>query len=140
MTAYATQTDLEARYGTDRVLQRLDRDGDGVADAGVLDKAIASASATVDSYIGSRYATPLQAPLDPAITEAVATMAWYLLWGSDATDPMQKDYSRVLKFLRDVSDGRAKIAHAELSGSSASASPQIVAPTPIFSRETLKDF
>ncbi|MCC7167812.1 MAG: DUF1320 family protein [Rhodospirillales bacterium] len=139
MTAYAARSDLEARYGANQLSQRLDRDGDGAEDTGVLASAIASASALADSYLGQRYAVPLQAPIDPAVAEAVSTMAWKFLWGGDATEQIADDFARAERFLARVGKGEANINHALVS-SFAMGAPQIAAPDPVFSRETLKDF
>lgn len=139
MADYATRTDLEARYGANQLSQRLDRDGDGVEDTGVLASAITSASALVDSYVGQRYATPLQAPIDPAVAEAVATLAWKLLWGGDATEQIADDFARAERFLARVGKGDANINHTPASGG-ATGAPQIAAPTPVFTRDAMKDF
>lgn len=56
--AYATQSDIEELYG-ENALYVADRDGDGVADAAAVAKALSDASDLIDSYLAVRYAVPL---------------------------------------------------------------------------------
>jgi phage gp36-like protein len=57
--AYATNGDIEARLGTATYLQLADDDGNGVADAAVVDEARLAAEGEVNSYLAARYAVPV---------------------------------------------------------------------------------
>lgn len=56
---YCAQADVEHCVGgAARLVQLLDRDGDGSADAGVLDAAIAEADALINSYASKKFEVP----------------------------------------------------------------------------------
>ena len=63
--AYATQTNLEDRLGSDLLALLADEDGDGAGDASILAAALDDASAEIDAALAGRYATPVATP--PAI-------------------------------------------------------------------------
>jgi phage gp36-like protein len=56
--AYATQDDIVALYGADALFV-ADRDGDGVAEAPAVARALASASEEINSFLAVRYPLPL---------------------------------------------------------------------------------
>lgn len=58
MAAYCTLDDLVARFSLDEIISAADRDGDGVPDQGVVDAAIADASAEIDVRLAARYRVP----------------------------------------------------------------------------------
>lgn len=61
--AYATQDELmDAAGGAAAYLQLTDIDDDGAADAAVVARAQAAAHAWINSFLGSRYATPVANP------------------------------------------------------------------------------
>ena len=66
---YATQTDMETRFGVDELIQRTSRTGAAI-DTDVLGRALADADAEIDSYLASRYALPL--PSTPAVLVRLA--------------------------------------------------------------------
>lgn len=68
---YATIDDLTALYGQ-AALYVADRDGDGAADEGAVERALAAASATVDSYLAARYALPLPPGTDTTVLRDLA--------------------------------------------------------------------
>jgi len=57
--SYITNTDIEKRLGSAAYVQLTDDDGDGVADAGVVEEARLGAEGEVDSYLAVRYAVPV---------------------------------------------------------------------------------
>jgi phage gp36-like protein len=76
--AYITADDLTARYGALAFLQVTDRDGDGVADPGVVAAAIADTTELVDGFLGERYTLPLS-PASGLVTGWAAAIAWFRL-------------------------------------------------------------
>lgn len=61
--AYATTDDLvHAAGGQDRYVQLFDWDGDGTADAGVIERAQLLADGRIDGYARKRFATPIANP------------------------------------------------------------------------------
>ena len=71
--SYCTQTDIENRIGPDDLVALADYDGDDAADAAVVAQAIASAAALIDSYLGVRYALPVE--VDGSTPDAIGTAA-----------------------------------------------------------------
>ncbi|TWC35059.1 phage gp36-like protein [Pseudomonas sp. SJZ079] len=67
--AYATQDALIERHGLDAVLLVADRDDDGVVDAAVVAKALADATAEIDTYVGARHRLPL-----PSVPEVLVRL------------------------------------------------------------------
>ncbi len=59
MADYLTQAILEARYGTQRVKEFLDDDGDGVVDTTRLDAVIADSEADVNACLNKGYVIPI---------------------------------------------------------------------------------
>lgn len=109
--SYATQADLEARYGAREILQLSDRANPpaGVVDAAVVAAALGDADAVVDSYLGNRYTVPITTPAPARVVDLSCVLARYRLMEQRATERARKDYEDAIAFLRDVSAGRAKI-------------------------------
>lgn len=57
--SYATQADLETRFGSEELAQRTDRINGSVIDATVVARALADADAEIDAYLAVRYQLPL---------------------------------------------------------------------------------
>lgn len=112
---YATQSDLESRYGAEEVLQLADRDGDGVADFGVIAQALADADAEIDGYIGSSYQLPL-AEVPPIINVYACDIARYRLYASAATEEVRNRYQDATKFLNLVAQGKVMIGPSSNGG------------------------
>lgn len=112
-TLYATLADLVSRYGAE-IDQVADRDGDGVADAAVVDGVLADVSAEVDSYLAVRYQLPLADPVPLLISRLACVLARERLayqagieLGPDNATRREADAAR--KTLRDLSTGAATI-------------------------------
>lgn len=106
--AYSTIIEIELQFGADEVLRSSDRDMDGVADVGVVDRAIADADAEIDSYLGVKYDIPLN-PVPAIVATASATIAMYRM-SSDSgtlTDEKRRRYEDLIRWLRDVAAGKA---------------------------------
>lgn len=57
--AYITNADIVQRVGSAAFAQLADDDGDGLADAGVVDEVRVAAEGELDSYLARRYRTPI---------------------------------------------------------------------------------
>lgn len=77
--AYTTREAIEANVQPDWLAQALDDDGDGVEDAGLLDRIISTAATEVDGYLATRYATPVS-PTPPVVATAALALACETLW------------------------------------------------------------
>lgn len=75
---YFTQADLEEAVGGAAVLvQLLDKDGDGVADAGLVQNVIANACGDLDSAIQVRNLLPLVPPYPQAVISNAIKLGMY---------------------------------------------------------------
>lgn len=106
--AYSTLQTIVDQFGIDEVIRSSDRDADGVADVGVVERAIADADGEIDSYLGTKYQVPLD-PVPGIVVTASATIAMYRL-SFDAgtlTDEKRRRYEDLIRWLRDVAAGKA---------------------------------
>ncbi len=102
---YATQLDLNARFGLAEITALADHDSDGVADPGVVDAAISDAGAEMDGYFrAANYAVPVtQAPV--VTTRICANIARYNLYTNDAPDQVQRLHDDSIAWLKMVAAG-----------------------------------
>ena len=114
---YATQSDLETRFGATEIRQLGDR---GAADpedeeaepvpsaAEVIDAALDDASQEIDGYIAVRYTLPLSET--PALlTRLCCDIARYRLWSDDATDQIRQRYEDAVTLLTRLSSGSVQL-------------------------------
>ena len=112
-TTYATQADLAARYGAE-IDQLADRDGDGLADAAVVDETLADVGAEIDGYLAVRYQLPLATPVPLILNRLACVLAREQLayragleLGADNATRREADAAR--KTLRDLGNGTASL-------------------------------
>lgn len=108
--AYASLQTLIDAYGEDEVVRSADRDNDGVADVGVVDRGLADADGEIDSYIGVKYKLPLDVVPGVLVTHA-GVIALYRMSENTGvlTDEKRKRYEDTIRWLRDVSAGKATL-------------------------------
>lgn len=73
--AYMTNSDIETRLGGAAYVQMADDDGDGVADAAVVDEARLGAEGEVDSYLARRFAMPIDLARHPELAGVLKSFA-----------------------------------------------------------------
>ncbi|MDO9633077.1 MAG: DUF1320 domain-containing protein [Humidesulfovibrio sp.] len=105
---YATAQELETRLGGEEALVILaDRDGDGVADADLVERALTDATAEIDSHLGGRYALPL--PTVPAVLVRLACdIAVYRItgeYGAGLTEERRLRYEDAVAWLKRAASG-----------------------------------
>lgn len=107
---YADQTDIENAYGSDALLLLADRDGDQQVDAAVLDEALAAADATIDGYVGARYALPLE-KTPQLLTQIAVDLVMYRLasQADSATEERRNRHSDAIKMLQGISKGEIRL-------------------------------
>lgn len=114
--AYATLDDLKLRYGATEIVRNAAEDGqvDGPVDVPRVETILNAASATIDSYLARRYATPLS-PVPPEIVEACCKMARYDLASTGQgtpSDQMRDARREAIKWLESVAAGTAALPDA----------------------------
>lgn len=108
---YATKQDMTNKFGEREVIALTDREPyQNLINDNVLNDAIAAVSAEIDSYIGSRYPTPLN-PVPKIVSYMACDMVRYYLTGAAATetDPITMRYKNAVKFFGEVSKGVATL-------------------------------
>lgn len=138
---YATLADLIARAGEDEILQVADRDGDGVADASVISRALSDADDIVDARLAARYQVPLTST--PAIVNGWAvSIARYFLHRDGAPEHVVRDYTTALNDLKDAAAGKFPVPDAAGIAPAESTSGSVTAygSAPVFSKDRLEGF
>ncbi|WP_040728227.1 gp436 family protein [Thiomicrorhabdus sp. Kp2] len=107
---YATQIDIENRYGTDSLLVVADRNDDQVVDAEVVTAALEDASAEIDSYVGVKYALPL-ATVPRVLSQLCVDIAFYKLSADAdmATEERRQRYDDAIGLLKRFSRGEVTL-------------------------------
>ncbi len=72
--AYVTVQDVEERLGSSAYVELTDDSGSGQADLDKVNEAIGGAEGEVDSYLGRRYAVPVQIAGFPMIAALLKTI------------------------------------------------------------------
>lgn len=105
---YATQADLETRFGAAEILQLADRDGDDLADSGVVAGALAEADAEIDAHLAGRYALPL-ASVPAILTRLACDIARYRLMADNPLEEARKRYEDARRLLESLAAGRVTL-------------------------------
>ena len=108
---YATQADLEARFGAEEILQLADRDGSGVVDVGVIEAALADADTEIDGYLAVQYGLPL-ASIPDLVRHLACGIARYRLWSDRASEQVRTGYTDAIDTLSRLSRGKMRLVIA----------------------------
>lgn len=146
---YATPADLIDLMGEDALSAIADRDGDFVADEAVIVKAIESADAEIDLYLGVRYSLPLPS-VPHALMQISRDIAVYRLGlAGGATEEHRVRYEDTLKLLQRIADGKASLSFPpgdddtgdeEEGGRDSGPRPIVTSGPPrLFTRERMRD-
>ena len=108
--AYATQQDIIDRYSLDELLILTDRDQDDQPDTAVVDRALADATAEIDTYLAARYQVPLSSVPDVLLRLCV-DIAIYRLSTDRAggTEERRKRYEDATAMLRLIAKGEVSL-------------------------------
>lgn len=108
--SYATLTQLQDRFGTDRIVDLTDRGAvsTGVLDEDVVTRALADTDAVIDGFIAGRYRLPLS-EVPPIITDIALAIAIYKLHVGTPEDKIVKDYDVALSQLKQVAEGKIEL-------------------------------
>lgn len=123
---YCTQADISpAKLSTDQLKQLTSEDGASIV-ASVIDQAIADADSEIDSYAGRRYVVPMS-PTPDRVKRLSVDIAVYNLFekrgstfGGEIPEVYRNMYEDAIRFLKDVSAGRADIPGATVLAASVS--------------------
>jgi phage gp36-like protein len=105
---YATQADLEARFGVDELTQLTDRVNAGVPDTAIVARALTDSDAEIDGYLASRYALPL-ATVPPVLARIACDIARYRLWEDRASEEVRLRYEDARRLLESIARGQVSL-------------------------------
>lgn len=111
---YATQSDLETRFGAAEILQLADRDGSGAVDTGVVAGALAEADAEINAYLEGRYALPL-ATVPAILVRLACDIARYRLAADTPLEEVRKRYEDARRMLESLASGRVRLGLPSVS-------------------------
>jgi phage gp36-like protein len=136
---YCSQGDILTMISQEELAQ-LTADSGNLPDIFVVEEAIAQAGSEIDSYIGSRYATPVT-PAPPRLKALSVDMAIYHLYSRrSAVPPVRRvKYEAAIAFLKAVAAGSVGLADGEFAKTTGEAAELHSAPR-FFSRSGLKDW
>lgn len=108
---YATQADLETRFGSEELAQLTDRINGSAIDEAVVARALLDADAVIDSHLAGRYQLPL-ASASPVLLRTACDLARYFLWADKEAKTVRLPYEDAQAFLRAVAEGKRHIGEA----------------------------
>lgn len=135
---YATQADMEKRFPASELVSLTAKNGGTVIDAGVLNEALASATACIDAYLSGRYAVPLATVPDVLIGKC-CDIARYELDPRPPEDVIKRN-SNALAFLRDVQSGKASLPLPTGGEAPSKGSIHIASSGRTFTKDSLADY
>ncbi|MCU0963538.1 MAG: DUF1320 domain-containing protein [Burkholderiaceae bacterium] len=108
---YATQLDLEDRFGTTELAQLTDPDAGAVIDTDTVARALADADAEIDARLAVRYALPL-ASVPAVLVRLAADLARYFLWDARASEQVRNRYKDAVALLDKIASGAVELPAA----------------------------
>lgn len=106
--SYASIDDLAARYGTEELCHLTGRTPEQGPDIAAVERALADAEAEVNSYLGTRYAVPLD-PVPAIVRSITADVARYKLSDDRPLDEVKARYSQAILRVMDIASGKATL-------------------------------
>lgn len=111
---YATQADMQTRYGEEELAQRTNRADGRSIDAVVLGRALADADAEIDGYLATRYHLPLNS-VPAVLTRLSADIARYRLYDDGVPATVRQRYEDAVSLLKRLATGEVQLAGAAVS-------------------------
>jgi phage gp36-like protein len=107
---YATQSDLVGRFGNRELVQltNIETPSATSLNGAVADRALADASAEIDTYLAGRFALPL-AVVPSVLVRLCCDIARYRLAENRSTEEMRRRYEDATRVLEQVRDGKLQL-------------------------------
>jgi phage gp36-like protein len=145
--AYATNADVEERLGTTLYVQLTDDSGTGSADEDKVTEARQAAEAEIDSYVGRRYAVPIdttgQDELAAMLKSVTLDLAEHRLHARrpPIPDAIRQKRTFAVQWLERAASGQVVLPTAiELAGSGTSGVVgKVTGPARVMSRDELSN-
>ena len=141
---YCTQSDILKQIAEAAVIQLTDDSGTGAIVTAVVTAAIADADAEIDAYCSGRYPVPFS-PVPDMVRKLSVDIAIYNLFSRRAEITIGEDrkgrYDNSIRFLRDVSQGKASLGGDAPAETDASLPQATTAKEDrIFTRDTMEGY
>lgn len=139
---YATQTDLEERFGADELVMLTDRSDppSGNVDETVVTRALTDADAEINAYLSARYPVPLS-PVPTVIVRIACDIARYFLFEDRVTDLVRQRYEDAVALLKGIAAGKVSIGPDPNGGQPpVSGGASFSGQGRVFSRDTMGGF
>jgi phage gp36-like protein len=107
--SYASQADMEDRFGATELAQRTDRTNGAVIDTVVLGRALADADSEIDGYLATRYTLPLPST-PPVVNRLACEIARYRLFDDGVPETVRVRYQDAVSLLKRLSSGEVQLA------------------------------
>ncbi len=133
---YAQLDDMIRQLGRREVLMLADPEQTGEIDQVIIDDALVSASAEIDSYLAGRYRLPL-AHVPRNMTRIACDIARYHLTGNDRleTEAVRERYKAAVRFLELAAAGKITLGATDMGDTPTPAgSVQFVTGQKVFGR------
>lgn len=138
--AYCTRDNLVQRFGLREINDLLDRDNNSVDDTQTLTQTIADADSLIDSYVGSKYQTPLS-PVPQIITYIACDITRFMLWDDNAPEEVRARYNDAIARLKDIAKGMMKLPSTTVvAPDNPSGGVDYYAEERVFTRDSLAGF
>lgn len=114
---YATLNDLILALprGEAELIELTDTVGSGSVDEDKINRKLADAGSTIDSYLRSRYPLPLLA-VPELLRNAACDLARYALYGDAAPKEVKDRHDAAISLLKDLAAGRATLPPEVVEG------------------------
>ena len=108
---YVIMSDVAGRIPGPFLIQALDDNADGLADADVWDKIASDTAEEIDGVLGKRYPVPFTAPIPAFVSRAAKIIAADLIYKRRGAEknPYADDAAAVRKELETLSKGEERL-------------------------------
>lgn len=91
---YVLQSEIEADIPPTFLVEALDDDNDGQADAGLWDKVAESVATEIDGTLGQRFAVPFSSPIPAIVKQAAKVFSLEKLYARRGTPEAQNPWAK----------------------------------------------
>ena len=103
--SYATQDDMEKRFGVEELVLLTDREGTGAFNPEVFALAQLDGDSEIDAYLRPQYVLPL-VDVPTNLVRLACDVYRYYLYGNQVPEFAQKRYDQAVKMLTLISSGK----------------------------------
>lgn len=141
---YCTADDIRGLLPEEDLIQLTDDEGLGRVNTARVDEAIARAAAEADSYLGGRYAVPMD-PVPEVVRHLAVDIAIHALYARRVREVPQvrgERYRAAVRHLGDIARGVGVIPGAGAADAPAEGAPEtnVTGESQVFTRSTMEGY